>query len=386
MATTRDYYEILGLSKDANPSPDEIKKRYRKLAMEYHPDRNDSPNAEEKFKEISEAYAVLSDPEKKEKYDTYGHAGINSQYSTEDIFRNADFGDLGDIFGDIFGSMFGGGGRQRNRGPARGNDIQYDIKLSFKEAFTGVKKEIRFQKTVVCDKCKGSGAEPGTKVMTCDICGGSGVTMKTMRTPFGNIATQSTCPKCHGNGKKIEKPCTKCKGRTKIRASKNLNVDIPAGVTTNSTLRISGEGDEGDLGAPPGNLYVVVSVGSDPYFERRGDDIYTDLKIEFPQAVLGDEVNVRTMTGDVLMNVPPGTQTHSTFRLRGKGFSRLNSSSFGDQYVRVIINTPQKQTNEQKEMMQKYAETLGLSSEGMGKKQKKNEKGFFDKIKDAIKD
>ncbi|NLI62734.1 MAG: molecular chaperone DnaJ [Methanosarcinaceae archaeon] len=385
MTTKQDYYEILGLSKESNPSPDEIKKQYRKLAMKYHPDRNDSPDAEEKFKEISEAYAVLSDAEKREQYDRFGHAGINSQYSTEDIFRTADFGDFSDIFGDFFGGIFGGGfGRGRSRGPARGNDIQYDMRITFKEAFDGIKKDIKFQKTINCDRCSGSGAEPGTKVMTCDSCGGSGVVMKTMSTPFGNIASQTTCPKCRGSGKSIESPCSKCRGKTKVRTTKSLEVDIPAGVTTNSTLRISGEGDEGDIGAPPGDLYIVINVANDRYFERRGNDIYVDVKIEFPQAVLGDEIVVKTMTGDVLMNVPAGTQTHSTLRLRGKGFKNLNGAGSGDQYVRFIINTPQKQTDEQKELLENYAKTLGISEKGLGKKQKKNDKGFFEKIKDAI--
>lgn len=382
MTTNRDYYEILGLSKDANPTQDEIKKKYRKLAMEYHPDRNDSPEAEEKFKEISEAYAVLSDPEKKDKYDRFGHAGINEQYSAEDIFRGADFGDLGDLFGDLFGF----GNRRRNYGPQKGQDIRQDVRLSFKEAFTGVHKEIDVTKTVFCNKCSGSGAEPGSAVRTCGDCGGSGVVMKTTRTPFGNIASQTTCPKCRGKGKTIEKICSACSGKGKVRTTKKVSVDIPAGVDSGSMLRVPGEGDAGDTGAPSGDLFVVIGVSRMDGFDRRNDDLYTTARIEFPQAVLGDEIAVKTMTGDVMMTIPAGTQTHSTFRLRGKGFPHVNSKGTGDQYVQVIVNTPQKQTAEQKELMEKYAATLGLNNkDGAGpEKTKKKEKGFFEKVKEAL--
>ena len=389
MATNRDYYEILGLSKGDNPSPEEIKKKYRKLAMEYHPDRNKSPEAAEKFKEISEAYAVLSDPEKKAKYDQYGHAGINNQYSQEDIFRGADFGDLGDIFGDLFGF---GGGRRRNYGPERGRDIQQEVRLTFREAYEGVDKEIDVQKTIHCNKCHGSGAEPGTNVSTCSECGGSGVVIKTMRTPFGNIGSQTTCPRCRGKGKVVERPCSACSGKGKVRSTKKVSVTIPAGVDTGSMMRVPGEGDAGDAGAASGDLYVVVNVSGMAGFDRRGDDIYSTVTVEFPQAVLGAAIPVKTMTGESTLNLPAGTQSHTTFRMKGKGFPHLNTKGNGDQYVKVIIRTPEKLTAEQKELMQKYAETLGLkkesatgSAEAAGEKtgkdgKKKKEKGFFEKI------
>ena len=386
MTTNRDYYEILGVSKTA--TDDEIKKSYRKLAMQYHPDKNDSPDAEEKFKEISEAYAVLSDTEKRSSYDKFGHAGINNRYTQEDIFRNADFSsfnDLGDIFGDIFGSFFGGGGR--SRGPQRGADLQYDIRFSFEEAFKGKTIDIDVPKVILCDACSGTGAKQGTLAKACPECRGSGMASKTVRTPFGNMISQSTCSTCRGSGKMIETPCPKCSGKGKVRSSKKLSVTVPAGVDSGMRLRYPGEGNAGDPGAAPGDLYVVVRVDSDSYFSRNNDDVYVSVDLNFVQAALGTDITVKTLSGDVTMTVPEGTQTGSVFRLKGKGFPRVNSKSVGDQYVTVNLVTPRKLSSEQREMLEKFAASSGFAATtAAGKKRGKKDKGFFDKVKEAFED
>ncbi len=371
--TKRDYYEILGVSKNA--SQDEIKKKYRKLAMEYHPDRNKSPDASEKFKEISEAYAVLSDPSKKEKYDLYGHAGINNQYSTEDIFRSADFGDLGDIFGDIFGNIFGGNKTNR-KGSMRGSDIQYELSISFNDSYFGKDTEIKIPKFVHCDSCNGTGADPKYSIKICNECKGSGFVTRTVRTPFGNAMSQMSCHRCNGNGKIVEKQCSNCFGKGKVKVTKSLSVKIPPGVDNGSTIRISGEGEAGDPGFSNGDLYIVISVGKDKYFERSKNDLYCTVPIEFYQAALGSEISVRTMSGDVKMTIPGGTQTGTTFRLKGKGFPSINTRGFGDQYVKVVIKTPQKLSSEQRKILEEFALTFDPS-------QKKN-KGFFEKVKSAL--
>lgn len=374
--TQRDYYEVLDVSKNA--SSDEIKKKYRKLAMEYHPDKNNSNDAGEKFKEISKAYAVLSDPSKKEKYDLYGHAGINNQYSTEDIFKTTDFGDIGDIFGDIFGNVFGGSNsRNRNHSKHPGNDIQYDLTISFSDSYFGKKIDIKIPKYVHCDSCNGSGADSKVSIKTCSLCHGSGVVTRTVRTPFGNAMSQTTCQKCRGKGKIIDKPCSNCYGKGKIKINKSITVTIPAGIENGSTLRISEEGEAGDVGASNGDLYIVMSINPDNYFERIKGDIHCSIPIEFYQAVFGSEIDVKTMNGTVKMTIPACTQTHSIFRLRGKGFPHLNSKTFNDQYVKVIIKTPQKLTIDQKKILEQYAATFNNSI-------KKKNKGFFEKVKSAL--
>ncbi|WNY26830.1 molecular chaperone DnaJ [Methanolapillus ohkumae] len=384
MATKRDYYEILGVSKDA--SEDEIKKKYRKLAMEYHPDRNDSPDAEEKFKEISEAYAVLSDTEKRSTYDKFGHSGFDNRYSTEDIFRGADFSDFGDIFGDIFGNIFGGGfgGNSRRRGPQRGGDLQYDIRISFADAYAGKTVSIDVPKIITCDTCSGSGAKPGTSPKTCPECRGSGVVAKTMRTPFGNMISQSSCPVCGGTGQKIETPCPKCSGKGKTKETKKISVTIPPGSDNGMRIRYPGEGNSGDVGAPAGDLYVVIRVDQDNYFTREGDNVYTNIHVNFVQAALGADVTVKTMGGDVTMTIPEGTQTGSTFRLKGKGFPRVNSKSVGDQFVTVNLEIPKKLSKEQRELLEQYAKISGLPATSGSKGKGKKDKGFFGKVKDAL--
>ncbi|MCL2863198.1 MAG: molecular chaperone DnaJ [Methanimicrococcus sp.] len=384
MTTKKDYYEILGVTREA--SDEEIKKSYRKLAMQYHPDKNDAPDAEEKFKEISEAYAVLSDPEKRASYDQFGHAGFDSRYTQEDIFR--DF-NINDILGDLFGNIFGGGaGGGRNRGPQRGADLQYELRLTFMEAYLGKTVEIVVPKVIMCDTCAGTGAKPGTTVQSCAQCRGSGIAAKTVQTPFGNMISQSACPTCRGNGKTISTPCPKCSGKGKVNSTKKISVTVPAGADTGMRLRFPGEGNAGDPGAVSGDLYVYVRVSPDSSFVRDGDNVYLSIDLNFVQAALGTDVIVKTLGGDVTMTVPEGTQTGSTFRLRGKGFPRVNSKTTGDQFVTVNLVTPNKLSGEQRKLLEDFAKSSGFEAvvkAGDKKKGKKEGKGgFFDKMKDAF--
>lgn len=380
MTTKKDYYEILGVTKEA--TEEEIKKSYRKLAMQYHPDRNDSPEAEDTFKEISEAYAVLSDSGKRASYDRFGHAGFHNQ---EDIFKGADFSDFGDIFGDIFGSIFGG---SRSRGPQRGADLQYELRLTFMEAYKGKTADIVIPKTVMCDECSGTGAKPGTDIRACTQCRGNGTVSKTVQTPFGNMISQSTCPSCRGSGKLINTPCPKCSGKSKVSSSKKISVTIPAGADNGMRLRFPGEGNAGDPGTAAGDLYVLVRVAPDSHFAREGDDVYTTIDLNFVQAALGTDTVVKTLGGDVTMAVPAGTQTGSTFRLRGKGFPHVNSKAVGDQYVTVNLVTPDKLSDEQRKLLEDFAKSSGFEATtkaGVKKKGKKEGKsGFFDKMKEAF--
>jgi len=383
MTAKKDYYDILGVSKGS--TDDEIKKSYRKLAMQYHPDKNDSPEAEEKFKEISEAYAVLSDSEKRSSYDKFGHAGFDSRYSEEDIFRGADFSDFGDIFGDIFGNIFGGGfGGGRSRGPQRGADLQYELRLTFQEAFQGKTVEIEVPKVILCDSCSGTGAKKGTLTKTCPECRGSGTVDRIVQTPFGNMRSQSSCSTCRGSGKMIETPCPKCSGKGKVRSAKKMSVTVPAGADTGMRLRFSGEGNVGDSGAPSGDLYVVVRVTSDGYFAREGNDVYTNVDLNFVQAALGTDITVKTLSGDVTMTIPEGTQNGSVFRLKGKGFPYVNSKSVGDQYVTIQLVTPDKLSEEQRKLLEDFAKSTGFeltTKAGAKKKDKKEKGGFFKSFK-----
>lgn len=385
MSTTRDYYEILGVSKESTEA--EIKKAYRKLAMKYHPDKNKAPDAEEKFKEISEAYAVLSDEEKRAQYDKFGHAGIDGRYSQEDIFRGADFRgfeDLGDILSGIFGGGFGGfgdifgGGRGRRNAPMRGSDLRYDLSISLEEAATGVETTINVPRAENCETCGGTGAKAGTTPKTCPTCHGSGQITSARNTPFGRFMSTTVCNTCHGNGQIIEDPCPACKGTGKIKKVKKLSVKLPKGADNGLRLKIRGEGEAGSPGAPAGDLYVMVHVQPHKTFERVGDDILYELPISFVQATLGDEVLVPTLYGNVKMNIKPGTQTHSVLRLKGKGMPHLHGSGEGDQLVRVIVQTPKNLNSEQKELLRKFDE--------LDRKSAKNSKhsGIFEKVKDAF--
>lgn len=384
MSTQRDYYEILGVSKDASES--DIKKAYRKLAMKHHPDKSKEPDAEEKFKEISEAYAVLSDKEKRAQYDRFGHAGIDSRYSTEDIFRNADFGGFEDILehifgGGIFGGGFGGFGgarRQAYRGPVPGSDLRYDLEITLEQAAFGDTIPIEVPRAKNCETCKGTGAMPGTSPTNCPKCGGSGQLTHSRNTPFGTFMTTTTCDRCHGTGKIIVSPCPECHGTGKVRKTKKISVKIPKGSDTGLRLKISGEGEDGDPGAPPGDLYVVIHVKPHKKFERIGDDIVCEVPISFGQAALGDSVKVPTLYGDVKMNIKPGTQTHSVLRLKGKGMPHLHGHGQGDQLVKVVVKTPTNLTKEQKKALEEFDKLSG------GNAGNHKGGGVFERVKDAF--
>ncbi len=386
MATKRDYYEILGVSKDA--SADEIKKTYRKLALQYHPDRNKDAGAEEKFKEISEAYAVLSDPDKRSQYDRFGHAGIDGQYSAEDIFRGADFGGFGDIF-----DMFFGGGRRGPRGPRRGSDLQYDLYVTFEEAAFGIRKDIDIPRTENCSACSGTGAKEGTSPKRCPTCGGSGQVRSTHSTFGMQFVSTTPCSTCHGRGQIIEFPCPVCGGSGRVRKRRKLTVNVPGGADSGLSLRLGGEGEAGEPGAPAGDLYVIIHVMEHRYFKRVDYDVISELSISFPQAALGADVMVETLYGQVKMNIPAGTQTHSVFRLKGKGIQHLRGHGKGDQLVRVVITTPTKLSKEQKELLEQYdalgkgkkpAEGVKGKDEKAGAGKAKKSKGIFEKVKDAL--
>lgn len=378
MSTKRDYYEILGVSKDSSEA--ELKKAYRKLAMKYHPDKNKDADAEEKFKEISESYAVLSDAEKRSEYDRFGHAGIDGHYSTEDIFRNADFGGgLGDIFDMFFGG--GGGGRGcRRQGPMRGSDLRYDLSITLKDAAFGTKIKINVPRAENCETCGGSGAKKGTSAKSCPTCHGSGQINRAQNTPFGRFMTTATCNVCHGNGQIIESPCPACKGTGKTKKVRKISVKVPVGADTGMRLKVRGEGEAGSPGAPPGDLYVVIHVKPHGKFERVGDDIVCEVPISFTQAALGATVMVDTLHGKVKMHVPKGTQTHSVFRLKGKGIPHMHGYGQGDQHVRVIVKTPAKLTSDQKRLL----EELEKTSTGGDSHANKGGKGLFNKVKGAF--
>ncbi|WP_455542310.1 molecular chaperone DnaJ [Intestinibacter sp.] len=366
MSEKRDYYEVLGVGKDADAK--EIKKAYRKLAMKYHPDKNPGDKeAEEKFKEINEAYEVLSDEEKRSTYDRFGHDGLNGQGGFGGGqgfggFGGGGFGGFEDIFGDIFGSGFGGGfggSSSRRRGPRRGADIRQSVTITFEEAAFGKKLKVKINRSEECEECNGSGAKPGTSKKTCPTCHGSGQVQSVQRTPFGNIASTRTCSTCNGEGEIIESPCSKCHGKGNIRKTKTIEVDIPAGIDDGQMIKLSGQGEVGEKGGPRGDLYIVVNVQRHSIFEREGYDIYIEMPITFVQAALGDKLEVPTLDGKVSYNLPEGTQTGTVFRLREKGIPKLRSNSRGDQYVKVIIDTPKKLNEEQKELLRKFGESCG---------------------------
>jgi molecular chaperone DnaJ len=367
----------LGVERGA--AVDDIKKAYRKLAMKYHPDVNKEAGAEEKFKELSEAYAVLSDEQKRSQYDRFGHAGMQG-YSNEDIFNNINFNDIfrGMNFGDsdnLFDLFFGGRGR---RDSGRGADLRYDLEVDFKEAAFGVEKEIVFPRMDTCETCHGSGAKPGTKVNTCNSCGGTGQVRQVSQSLFGQMVRVGPCPRCRGQGRTFDTPCPECRGTGKSRHVRKLSVKIPAGVEEGLQLRIGGEGESGMAGMPPGDLYVVVHVKSHPYFQRYGDDILCVMPITVAQAVLGDEVEVETLDGKARLKIPPGTQTDSTFRLRGAGIQSLRSRGRGDMHVKVVVKVPQKLSDKQRKLYQELAADEKENAKNKGK-------NIFEKIGDAFK-
>ena len=363
MSEKRDYYEVLGVSKDADAK--EIKKAYRKLAMKYHPDKNPGDKAaEEKFKEINEAYEVLSDETKRRNYDQFGHEGVNGQgFGGAGGFGGQGFGGFDDIFGDIFGDMFGGGfsggSRQRRRGPERGADIKQRVNISFEEAAFGKKVQVKINRSEECDQCHGSGAKPGTSKKTCPTCHGSGQVQSVQRTPFGNIASTRTCSTCNGEGEVIDSPCSKCHGKGSIRKTKTIEVDIPAGIDNGQMIKLGGQGELGTRGGPRGDLYIEVNVQSHPLFTRDGYDVYLEMPITFAQATLGDKIQVPTLDGKVEYEVPEGTQTGTVFRLKGKGIPKLKSNVRGDQYVKVTVEIPKKLNEKQKELVREFAKECG---------------------------
>ena len=374
----RDYYEVLGVGKNA--SDDEIKKAYRKIAMKYHPDRNpegkDGKIAEEKFKEVKEAYEMLSDPEKKAAYDQYGHAGVDPNMAGG--FGGAQgYGGFAEAFGDIFGDIFGqqAGGRRGGGGPQayRGADLRYSMEISLEQAAHGHEAQIRVPHWDDCDHCHGNGAEPGSSVETCPTCHGAGQ----VRVSQGFFTMQQTCPKCHGSGKFIPKPCTKCHGQGKLKSQKTLEVKIPAGIDEGMRIRSSGNGEPGINGGPPGDLYVEVHIKAHPMFERDGDDLHCQMPISFATAALGGDLEVPTLSGKATFPVPEATQSGKTFRLRGKGIKGVRSGYPGDLYVHVNVETPVKLTETQKDMLRQFDRSV---HEG-GSRHSPQEQSWLDKVK-----
>ena len=360
----RDYYEVLGVSKGA--SEDEIKKAYKKLARKYHPDMNPGDKeAEEKFKEVNEANEVLSDPEKKARYDQFGFAGVDPNYGAGGagggFSGGFDFGDLGDIFGSFFGGGFGGGQARRN-GPQRGESIRASVSVTFKEAAFGCEKEVTIQRSEQCTTCKGNGCAPGTTPEICPDCHGSGVVQVQQRTPMGVFASNRPCQRCHGTGKIIHQPCTDCGGTGAVRKRKTIKINIPAGIDHGQTISLRGQGNAGKNGGSAGDLLITVMVQPDEVFRREGVDVFCEAPITFAQATLGATLEIPTIDGKVKYDLPEGTQTGSVFRLRGKGIPVLNGRGRGDQYVTVNVETPRNLTREQKEALRTFSDMLGESN------------------------
>ena len=384
MAEKRDYYEVLGLKKGA--SDDEIKKAFRKLAMKYHPDRNPGDkNAEEKFKEINEAYSVLSDPDKKSKYDRFGHAGVDSNgfggagggFGGFGGSGGFGFDDIFDMFGGAF-SGFGGGGQQRRaNSPRKGKDLQKAITITFEEAAFGAKKTIELSKYVSCSTCGGEGTKPGTSKKTCPKCGGSGQVSQTQRTPFGQFQSVNTCDQCGGTGQVIEEPCPTCKGTGRIRKNVSITVDIPAGVDNESVIPIRGQGEPGYNGGPAGDLYIVLNVKPHKMFRRQGADLFLEIPISFDQAALGADIIVPTLEGKVSYKVPAGTQPGTTFRLKEKGIKYLKRDAKGDLYVKVNLEVPTKLNHKQRKAIEDMGKAVTEDCY-----QKKNK--FAEKIKELF--
>ncbi len=357
MAEKKDYYEVLGVKRDA--SPDEIKDAYRKLAMQFHPDRNKDAGAEERFKEISEAYAVLSDTQKRQQYDTLGHSGFDQRYTSEDIFRGADFDsifrDMG--FGDIFRTFFGGGGFSERSN--RGRDLGFDLEITLEEAARGTEKEVEIPRTEKCDVCGGSGAKPGTSAKICPRCGGSGQIQNMQRSAFGTFVQVSACPQCRGKGRIIETPCPNCHGSGLVRKHRKITVRIPAGIDDGNQLRLRGEGENVANGGEAGDLYVIVHVKPSQQFLREGDDLWYVAMVTFPQATLGADIAVPTLEGPTTVKIHAGTQAGEVLTLRGKGMPRFRSYGKGDLHVRIGISIPEKLTSQQRGLIEQLAKEFG---------------------------
>ena len=377
MADKRDYYEVLGVQKGAGE--DELKKAYRKLARKYHPDLNkDNPEAADKFKEVNEAYEVLSDADKKARYDQYGHAGVDPNFGAGGFgggFDGSfDFGDLGDIFGSFFGGGFGGGRRTNPNAPQRGESIRMSIAISFEEAAFGCEKAVTVERYETCDTCHGNGCAPGTSPEVCPDCHGTGTVQVRRQTPMGVFATSSPCPKCGGKGRIIHQPCKDCRGSGMVRKKKTIQASIPAGIDNGQTISIRGQGNAGKNGGPAGDLLITITVRPHELFRREGTSVLCEAPITFTQAVLGAELEIPTIDGKVKYTLPEGTQSGTTFRLKGKGIPSINGRGRGDQYVTVYIETPKNLNKEQKEALKKFAETMGESNY-------EEQKKFFKKFK-----
>jgi molecular chaperone DnaJ len=382
MAAKRDYYDVLGVSRSA--TKEELKKQYRSLARQYHPDVNSEPDAGERFKEISEAYEVLSDDDKRAAYDRFGHAGVgNGGFSGFD----QGYGGFADIFEEFFGS-FGGatGTRRRRRGPRRGADLRYDLTITFEEAVFGAERDIEYRRAETCPVCSGSGAEPGSRPIACTTCNGSGEVRRVQQSILGQFVNVTSCPTCNGTGELIPNVCKECHGRKQVDRTVTKKVKVPPGVDNDTQIRLSGEGAGGLDGGPPGNLFVVLNVTPHEFFQRRGDDIVLDLQINVAQAALGDEISVPTVDGDTKLTVPGGTQSGRVFRLRGLGVPKLDRSGRGanvgrgDQLVIINVATPKTLTAEQRDLFQQLARTLG--KEVIPQK----DKGILGQLKDALGD
>ena len=373
-----EYYDRLGVSKDA--SQDEIKRAYRKMSKKYHPDINKEPGAEEKYKEVQEAYETLSDDQKRAACDQYGPDGANAGFGGQGGFGGFDGGAGFGGFEDIFSSFFGGGAARNPNAPRQGDDLQYRVNLSFEEAVFGAEKEVHYNREATCKTCSGSGAKPGTSPVTCGRCHGQGVINVDTQTPLGVMRRQVTCDVCHGTGQEIKDPCQTCHGTGHEKQSHKVSVKIPAGVETGQQIRLAGQGEAGFNGGPYGDLFVIINVNPSDKFTRDGSTIYYTLNISFVQAALGDTVEVPTVHGNVEMTIPAGTQTGKTFRLKGKGAPRLRGGSQGDQHVTVKIVTPTKLNDAQKEALLAFAKASG------DEKIAPQKKGFFNKVKDALED
>ncbi|MGD9933229.1 MAG: molecular chaperone DnaJ [Dehalococcoidia bacterium] len=376
MATSpRDFYEVLGVARTA--TPDELKKAYRRLAMEYHPDRNKAEAAAEQFKEINRAYEVLSNPETRARFDRFGHAGVDGASAGPGGFEG--FQNF-EGFGDIFDAFFGGAARggRRRRGPARGADLRYNLRITFEEAVFGAEKEIEYPRGERCDRCSGRGSEPGTDLVVCPECEGAGEIRRSQRSVFGQFVNVSACGRCQGEGRIVESPCTKCRGAGRERQNRRISVRIPAGVDDGAQIRLTGEGEAGPRGGEYGNLYVVLDVEAHAEFERYEDHILYELPLNMAQASLGARLKVPTIDGDMDLEVPAGTQTDDEFVLRGKGVPHLRGGGRGDMRIRATVVIPETLTEDQRELLEKLAATMGTPV------LPRKEKGFFERIKDAV--
>ncbi len=375
MATgQRDYYEVLGIPRTADAA--EIKKAYRGLAMKYHPDRNADPQAAERFKEINAANEILSDPEKRARYDRFGHAGVENGAGPGGFEGFSNFEGFGDIFDAFFGGASRGG--RRRAGPARGADLRYNLRLTFEEAVFGVEKEIEYQRLERCSQCNGRGAEPGTDLTTCPECNGAGEIRRAQQSIFGQFVNVVACARCQGEGRIVTNPCTKCRGAGRERATRRISVKVPPGVDNDQQIRLSGEGEAGARGGEAGNLYVVLTVAEHPKFERVDDHILFELPVNIAQASLGAKVTIPTLDGDFEFEIPPGTQTGDDFVLRGKGIPRLRGGGRGDMVVRVTAVVPEDLTDEQRALLEQLALTMGTAT------LPRKSKGLFERLRDAV--